>query len=180
MLRRLFSSSAPSEHGPSSRAVDAAVQYYSGLYQDKDPDPEGFALLVSEHGVPDWPNPYPTGEPEHYLLHPDGFMFADLQAILEDILDPVAPPEDPAVEDRYGERARVLHRSHMASLARQCWAIALARASGLERIARTVHPDNLSIVNMDVMMHVQRNDWPHAPAQKVQEGVIRLMDLAGS
>lgn len=180
MLRRIFSSASQKEHGPSPKAMDAAVEYYSGLYQERDPDPVLFAALVATHGVPDWPNPYPIGEAEHYLLHPDGFMFADLQAIMEDILDPAIPvqEQEDAPEDRYGALAQDAHRSLMALLARQCWAIALASGSGLERVAKTVHPDNLSIVNMDVMMHARRNQWEHAPADKVQAGVIRLMDIS--
>lgn len=180
MFLRIFAATERKESGPSSDAVDAAVAYYAGLYQDKDPDPVLFLDLVSAHGVPDWPNPYPVGENDHYLLHPDGFMFADLQAILEDILDPGGVQMEDAAEDRYGTRAQELHRQEMASAARHCWAIALATASGLERIAKTVHTDNLSIVNMDVMMHARNNQWEHAPAEKVQEGVIRLMDISGT
>lgn len=74
--------------GPSPRAFQEFLSYYTGLYQTRGPDPLRFARLLARNGLPDWVNPYPESAAEHYEFHPQGLLAADvdylLQAIEED------------------------------------------------------------------------------------------------
>jgi hypothetical protein len=74
--------------GPSPRAFQEFLSYYTGLYQTRGPDPLRFSRLLTRNGLPDWVNPYPESAAEHYEFHPQGLLAADvdylLQAIEED------------------------------------------------------------------------------------------------
>jgi len=69
---------------PSVRARKEYLDYYKGLYHSSSPDLKKIQRLLIRNGVPEWPNPFPEGLPEHYHIHPDGFLSGDLLAVLED------------------------------------------------------------------------------------------------
>lgn len=182
---RLFPRRSPSlAPGPSAAAIEAASAYYRGLYQDAAPDPVLFAQLIAEHGAPDWPNPYPLSEPEHYCFHPDGFVFADLEAVILDLLRERADqiPED-QVEDlpAIAAAARDQAADHdaftqqCAKNARHCWALLLASKQPLTRLSSIVHPDNLWLVNMDILREALEGTWPDVDPARVAEGMRQFV-----
>lgn len=85
---------------PSLRAREEYLEYYNGLYHTSGPDFKKLERLIRRNGVPEWPNPFPEGMPEHYQLHPDGFLMADLLAVLEDWKEGLMSKELNAEEER--------------------------------------------------------------------------------
>lgn len=67
----------------SSRALKETLNYYTGLYQNKSPNPVLFFRFLKRNGVPDWNNPYPETTSEYYHLHPLGFIAADVDYLLQ-------------------------------------------------------------------------------------------------
>lgn len=173
---------------PSAAAVEAASEYYDGLYQERQPDPARFAELVAAHGLPDWPNPYPAGVDAHYRFHPDGFMFADLEAIVGEMVQDrqqlegeEETPEDPVAWMDIAQASRQsmdqdeVFRKECAARATHCWAIALASGHPARRLASIIHPDNLWLVNMDVLHRAMEGQWPDVDAARVAEGMRQFV-----
>ncbi len=185
MFARLFSllmkkDLADPSYGPSDEAIDAASEYYSGLYQSRLPDPVEFSRICSKYGVPDWPNPYPESEVQHYEFHPDGFLFADLEAILVDMMKEREGRLENMDQQTWPDLASAVTRAHLqnedfqhrcAMAARHCWAIMLASGQAAPRIAAHVHPDNIWLVNMDILNQAMNGDWPDVDPARVAEGM---------
>lgn len=90
---------------PSQRAMQEAVEYYDGLYQERAPRADVFARLLLRNGIPDWPNPFPQGSDQHYSLHPEGIIAADLAVILDGLTsdwDAGARPPGPGIDEVLG------------------------------------------------------------------------------
>jgi hypothetical protein len=83
LLDSVVRATGGSSSTPSLRALRETIEYFSGLYQDRLPDLGIFSRLLRRNGTPDWPNPFPEGTEEHYLLHPQGFLAADLSVVLD-------------------------------------------------------------------------------------------------
>jgi hypothetical protein len=170
---------------PNAAAIAAAISYYDGLYQDTTPDPAKFFALVSNHGLPDWPNPFLPGEEGYYRIHPDGFLLADIEAIVEDlVIDRLhhgnpseLPPADagawpdPRVSASINIEQASISRSIYAKIARHCWAIALSSGTTPSRLLGIVHPDNLWLVNMEVLALALDGAWPDIDPAKVSAGI---------
>lgn len=156
--------------GPSLRAWREASAYYSGLYQDRGPNPAAFRRLLMRCGTPDWANPFPEGDAGHFLFHPLGFLAADLETVLEAVQDvwskslPSALPSqgadstddwpDLASSQEAGQQARRQTDREWGQLAGLCWALAVVEGTGMPRLRQQVHADNLSLAVWYATEHV--------------------------
>lgn len=171
--------------GPTTDDIDAAVSYYEGLYRERLPDPQAFRRLLQEHGVPDWPNPYALSDPAHYRLHPDGFLMADLEEILLDMVeqrgqDPATPAlhSDLSAIETAALRVRLDDQQftrQSRDLARHCWALLLSAGKPAPRLTSIVHPDNLWLVNMDILQQAMQGTWPDIDPSQVAQGMRQLL-----
>ena len=142
-----------SEGIPSPEAVDEAIAYYSGLYRGKHPDPAAFQRLLRRRGVPDWPNPYPISDPGYFDLHPDGFLWADMQCLAHSIVPP-------AVEDQWPQWQDDLAGAQL------CWMMVLAETAGKWPASLLeIHPDNLAAITMGALLHPSLPDWDILPSR---------------
>lgn len=143
-----------SEGLPSPEAIDEAVEYYSGIHQDKEHDPVAFRKLLRRRGLPDWSNPYPTG-PEKTLLHEDGFLWADVQVLVNDLVIRASAP----TSLREDENVRVHH-------AQICWMMILQETGGRwPKSLASIHPDNLVAITLEAMLNPHLSVWGLDPGQ---------------
>lgn len=156
-----------SEGIPSAEAIDEAVAYYSSLHNGKAHDPVLFKKLLDRRGLPDWANPYPIG-PERALLHEEGFLWADVQVLVEDLLAKASGPS--TLQDQEDEDANKL-RIHHAQI---CWMMILQETSGAwPRSLMAIHPDNLTAITLEAMLN------PHLAAWGIDPGNWKNTDLLG-
>lgn len=156
-----------SEGIPSPEAIDEAVAYYSGLHNGGSHDPLLFKKLLGRRGLPDWPNPYPIG-PERALLHDEGFLWADVQVLAEDLLAKASG--EVAFQDRDAEEKHKI-RIHHAQI---CWMMILQETGGAwPNTLAAIHPDNLTAITLEAMLN------PHLAAWGVNPGDWRQPDLLG-
>lgn len=145
-------------HGPSARAMGEILDYYTRA-AEYGPHPEAFARLIRRNGLPDWPNPFPEGQEEHYLIHPLGFLAADLEHIVAGwAQEPVAPiPPEPSLWPTVEESALAAYQARrrddkeVRARARVCWAMAVM-AGPLSRLRRQIHPHNLLAATTDAVL----------------------------
>lgn len=164
---------------PSSRAWEEMLAYYAGLYQDRAPDPGQFKRLLRRCGVPQRANPFPEGEPQHFLYHPDLLIMADLEAILDDLvlewdeenkpprLNP-SPPADveeteewPDVDQAMRLRELELQQQsrEWSRLAGVCWALALLDGQPLTALVEHVHKANLALATLHAWRTAPLSQW---------------------
>ena len=180
---------------PSPRAWAEALGYYGSLYQTKGPDPEAFRRLLIRNGVPAWRNPFPEGEAQHFLYHPEGLVLADLEAILEDLaLDWKSQQEGSPGEGQADEKAlddfltqwptmeealqlRELETSrrlrHWSRLSAVCWGMILLHAKTLDGLREGVHEDNLAWATVHAWKVAPWEMWNVDPT-RVLEAAVRL------
>ena len=147
-----------SEGIPSAEAIDEASAYYQGLYVNKAPDPLAFSRLLRRRGAPDWVNPYDMTQEDFHLIHPDGFLWADVQFLVEALLRKAQSPQ----EELAGEEASRLHNAQI------CWMLLLQETGGAwPSSLREIHPDNLSAVTLEALFNphlalwgIQPEAWP--------------------
>lgn len=176
---------------PSPRAWAEVLGYYGNLYQTKGPDPEAFRRLLTRNGVPTWRNPFPEGEAQHFLYHPEGLVLADLEAILEDLTlnwgdqqkrvsDEKEPPDEfltrwPTMEEalQLRELETTRRRRHWSRLSAVCWGMLLLHAKNLEGLRDRVHEDNLAWATVHAWKVAPWEMWGINPAH-VLEAAVRL------
>lgn len=161
---------------PSTRALSEFLDYYAGLYQDRGPDPRAFAALLRRNGRPFLANPFPEGNPDHYLYHPGGLVLADLEAVLSGVARkwraPLASrsPEPPADASAPPwptlEQAQVAQQRHASGVeagwaldAGVCWGLVLMEAGSLDWLRVRVHPDNLAWATVEALRHSPWGRW---------------------
>lgn len=144
-----------SEGIPSPEAIDEAVDYYQGIHQGKAHDPIAFRKLLRRRGLPDWVNPYPLG-PERAALHEEGFLWADVQVLVEDLMSRASRPSLPQEE---GDLLKVHH-------AQICWMMILQETGGSwPRSLSSIHPDNLVAITLEAMLNPHLGMWGLDPGQ---------------
>jgi hypothetical protein len=144
-----------SEGLPSPEAIDEAVEYYSGIHQGKEHDPVAFRRLLRRRGLPDWSNPYPVG-PERVLLHEDGFLWADVQVLVNDLVSRATAPASSA---EIGEVLKIHH-------AQICWMMILQETGGRwPRSLSAIHPDNLVAITLEAMLNTHLGMWDLDPGR---------------
>jgi hypothetical protein len=176
---------------PSPRAWAEALDYYGSLYQTKGPDPEAFRRLLTRNGVPTWRNPFPEGEAQHFLYHPEGLVLADLEAILEDLAlnwknqqegvpEEKEPPDEfltqwPTMEEalQLRELETTRRMRHWSRLSAVCWGMLLLQAKNLDGLRERVHEDNLAWATVHAWKVAPWEMWKVDPA-RVLEAAVRL------
>ncbi len=176
---------------PSSRAWSEMLDYYAGLYQDHGPDPERFRRLLRRCGVPQCRNPFPEGEAQHFLYHPDLLVMADLEAVLNDLVltwndedrarkqkrsapvsvAPEAPPADPdewpdlsqAMRLRDLEVAR--QTREWSRLAGVCWGLVLLDGQSLQPLMALVPKVNLGWAAVHAFRTAPWAEWGLVPEE---------------
>lgn len=156
-----------SEGIPSPEAVDEAWDYYAGLYLAKSPDPISFSRLIRRRGVPNWANPYDIADERHHEIHREGFLWADVQFLVSDLLSRSSAPlneEDPGYQE-------LLSRRHHAQI---CWLMVLQETGGRWPSSLSpIHPDNLVAITLEALLNPHLAMWGIDPALWSSE------DLAG-
>ena len=178
---------------PSDRATAEYLAYYEGLYQERGPNPLAFRVMIRRNGRPFLTNPFPEGDPDHYLYHPDGLIMADIEAVLgglanhweklsskseETSPDDSSPYQWPSIDE--ADRARrqdVLEtEARWAKLAGVCWAMVLLEPGPLDWLRERVHADNLAWATVQALRTSPLVEWgvnPHeVVAQAISSGVL--------
>lgn len=175
---------------PSDRASSELLAYYEGLYQERGPNPNEFRVLLRRNGRPFLSNPFPEGQPEHYLYHPDGLVMADLEAILGSLANQwgkpsstdTDAPEGKILKSQYewpsiyeADRARqqdILETEEgWSRLAGVCWAMVLLEPGSLEWLQSRVHGDNLSWATVQALRASPMKEWGVDPALVVSAAI---------
>lgn len=145
-----------SEGIPSPEAIDEASDYYRGLYIDKTPDPLAFSRLLRRRGVPDWANPYDVVQEDFHQIHRDGFLWADVEFLVSDLMRQATNrPEKDGEKSEEDELAR--RRLHNAQI---CWMLVLQETGGAwPRSLREIHPDNLAAITLEALFNPHLTMW---------------------
>jgi len=157
---------------------DDILNYYTGLYIDKSPDPFLFKELLLAKGSPDYANPYPENSLEYFSLHPMGFLAADLEMVIEGWLDEQEKQDGKneiiSVKEKNVEELKsisvvesenqivlleVNERKNQYKLARICWAMLMSYGNGLERLKSWVHEENLSVALLASINESDIKEW---------------------
>ena len=164
---------------PSSRAWEEMLTYYAGLYQDRGPHPRQFKRLLRRCGIPQVANPFPEGEPQHFLYHPDLLIMADLEAILDDLVlewdEQNKPPRSvespagtPEGNDEWPDVDRAMRLRELelqqqsrewSRLAGGCWAMGLLDGQPLSGVVERVHRANLGLATLHVWRTSPLSEW---------------------
>lgn len=188
---------------PSARAWSEVLDYYSGLYQSKGPDPKLFRRLIHRNGAPLWRNPFPGGEAQHFLYHPDGLVLADIEAILEDLAEEwqaqqsrqgslakrvegesaaIAESELRMLQGRWPSMREAVElreletrrqQRHWSRLSAVCWGMVLLEAKDVSMLRETVHEDNLAWATVHAWKVAPWSLWAIDPSQ-VLDAAVRL------
>ena len=165
---------------PSPRAWAEMLDYYAGLYQERGPDPKQFRRVLRRCGIPQCSNPFPEGEAQHFLYHPDLLIMADLEALLSDMMDhwaeqekapgsapqevgvePLSPDEWPDVGQSMRLRDLELARQarEWSRLAGVCWALVLLDGQSLVPLLSQVHAANLGWATIHAWKTAPLTEW---------------------
>lgn len=156
-----------SEGIPSPEAIDEAWEYYAGLYLSKAPDPIAFGRLIRRRGVPDWANPYDIADERHHEIHGEGFLWADIQFLVADLLGR-SNAKKPSEDDQDMEQE--MSRRHHAQI---CWLMVLQQTGGRwPRSLAPIHPDNLVAITLEALLN------PHIAMWGIEPGLWKSSDLA--
>lgn len=144
-----------SEGIPSPEAVDEAIEYYDGIHLGRPHDPVVFRRLLDRRGLPDWTNPYSSG-PERSLVHEEGFLWADVQALVEHLMAKADGSIAAKDEDYH-------LRMHHAQI---CWMMILQETGGAwPRSLSMIHPDNLIAITLEAMLNPHLVLWGLDPGE---------------
>jgi len=168
---------------PSPRAWSEMLDYYAGLYRERAPDPAAFKRLLKRCGLPVCHNPFPEGEAEHFLYHPDLLVMADLESLLDDLVtswqekevasggEAKVPPTLEAFEWPDVNQAMQLRELEISRQAREwsrlagiCWGLALLDGQPLTALFSAVHKGNLGLATIHAWKTAPWADWNIDPA----------------
>lgn len=162
----------------SERATNEFLEYYNGLYHEKEPDLKIFTKLVKRNGSPDFGNPYPSDSEEYFKYNTYSIMAADLEVILEGIQRELKQGEilikdDEEFYEQISSEEKVISilksfeknenddnikAKKMFDIALQNWAIIIYYGTGCDFLKKQIHNTNIVVATIEMILNVDNNE----------------------